>query len=73
MKKLLLIFLLIAWNVKASGLNSSYELVYIYGTFIAIVLIIVGIDFIVKLIYKKLKERKELFNNSSIELNHTEE
>ena len=72
MKKLLLIFLLIAWNVKASGLNSSYELVYIYGTFIAVVLLIVGIDFLVKLIYKKLKERRNLFEENASELNQIE-
>jgi hypothetical protein len=72
MKKLFVIFLLFSGIVKASGLTSSYELVYIYGTFIFVVLFIVGIDKGVKYIYKKLKERNEILNEQS-SINNFEE
>ncbi len=72
MKKLLFIFLLFTGIVKASGLTSSFELIYIYGTFIGIVLLIVGIDKGVRYIYKKLKERDEIFDEHS-ELNRFDE
>lgn len=72
MKKLTVIFLLFSIITKASSFNSSYELIYIYGTFIAIVLLIVGIDKLVKYIHKKIKERNEIFNEQS-ELNHFDE
>ncbi len=72
MKKLLIIFLLFSTAVKASSFGSSFELVYIYGTFIGFVLLIVGVDRGVKFIRKKLKEREEIFNEQT-ELNHFEE
>lgn len=65
MKKLLIIFLLIA-NVSFafnSGLN--VELSYLYITFIIIVLLIVGIDKAVKYVRKKTKERDEIFDERS--------
>ena len=62
MKKLLILFLLFSTLSKASSFGSSFELVYIYGTFITLVLLIVGIDRLVKYIHKKIKERNEIFD-----------
>jgi predicted RND superfamily exporter protein len=62
MKKILVVFLLSAKFVNAfnSGLNT--ELSYLYVTFIAVVLLIIGIDKGIKLVRKKLKEKEEIFN-----------
>ena len=38
------------------------ELSYLYVTFIAVVLLIIGIDKGIKLVRKKLKEKEEIFN-----------
>ncbi|MEI6508826.1 MAG: hypothetical protein WCO54_10100 [Bacteroidota bacterium] len=64
MKKLFVIFLLLSSVAEASSLNSSLELVYVYGIFITVVLLIVGIDKGVKYIYQRLKERSESLENS---------
>ncbi len=64
MKKLFVIFLLLSSVAEASSLNSSLELVYVYGIFITVVLLIVGIDKGVKYIYQRLKERRENLENS---------
>ena len=62
MKKILVVFLLSAKFVNAfnSGLNT--ELSYLYVTFIAVVLLIIGIDKGIKLVRKKLKEKEDIFN-----------
>jgi H+/gluconate symporter-like permease len=72
MKKLIISFLFVSAIAQASSFNSSFELVYIYGTFIGVILLIVGIDRAIKYIYKKLKERNEVFNEPS-EFNHFDE
>ncbi|MEI6596346.1 MAG: hypothetical protein WCO28_12345 [Bacteroidota bacterium] len=62
MKKLLMMFLLLAniANAFNSGLNT--ELSYLYISFIAIVLLVIGIDKGIKIIRKKAKEKDEIFN-----------
>ena len=64
MKKLLILFLLFSTLAKASNFGSSFELIYIYGTFITLVLLIIGIDRLVKYIHKKIKERNEIFDEN---------
>jgi len=63
MKTLTFIFLLISEVLMANSLNSSYELIYIYGTFICIVLLIIGIDRVIKYVRKKLKKSAEIFTD----------
>jgi len=65
MKTLTFIFLLISEVLMANSLNSSYELIYIYGTFICIVLLIIGIDRVIKYVRKKLKKGAEIFDEHS--------
>ncbi len=60
MRTLTFIFLLFSEVLMANSLNSSYELIYIYGSFIIVVLLIVGIDKSIKFIYKKFKERSRI-------------
>ena len=72
MKKLTLLFLLFSGIVKASNFNSSFELAYIYVTFIVVVLIIVSTDQVLKYVFKKLKEREEKLHEQTT-LDHFEE
>jgi len=62
MKKLLIFFLLFSAIVKASSFGSSFELIYIYSTFIALVLLIVGIEKLIKYIHKRITMRDKIFD-----------
>jgi hypothetical protein len=72
MKKLILSFLLLATMAKASNLNNSGELIYIYATFVVLVLVIVGTDQFLKYIFKKLKERQQNWDDHSA-VEHSQE
>ena len=69
MKRLVVLFLLFSGIEKASAFNSglNIELVYIYGVFIAVVLLIVGMDQMIKYVSKKLKERQKLNEQTNTE------
>ena len=65
MKKLLIIFLLLANISYAFNSVLNVELSYLYITFIVAVLFIVGIDHLIKTVRKKIKERDEIFDGQT--------
>jgi hypothetical protein len=74
MKTLFILFTLLASIANAGGLGVglNHELVYIYATFVMLVLVIVGTDQFLKYVFKKMKQHHEKIDEQSSLEHHPE-